>query len=131
MGVSCVSGLLLGFPGGSAGKESTWNVGDLGSTTGLGRSPGEGKGYSFQYSGLENSVDCIVRGRKELDTTELLSLHFTSRTVVRMHITLPPPWNLHHRTFLSPVRIRKAVGGKIDESESHSVMSESLQPQGL
>ena len=38
------------------------NVGDLGSTPGLGRSPGEGKGYPLQYSGLENSVDCIVHG---------------------------------------------------------------------
>ena len=85
----------MGFPGSSAGKESTYsagdpgsipgsgrsagegigyplqcswaflvaqlvNVGDLGSTPGLGRSPGEGKGYPLQYSGLENSVDCIV-----------------------------------------------------------------------
>ena len=51
---------LLGFPDGSAGKESTCNMGDLGSIPGLGRSPGEGKGYSLQYSGLENSMDCIV-----------------------------------------------------------------------
>ena len=43
--------LLLGFPGGSAGKESTHNVGDLGLIPGLGRSPGEGKGYPLQYSG--------------------------------------------------------------------------------
>ena len=50
------------FPCGSAGKESTCNVGDLGSIPGLGRSPGEGKGYSLQYSGLENSTDCIVHG---------------------------------------------------------------------
>ena len=50
----------LGFPGGSAGKESACNVGDLGSIPGLGRSPGEGKGYPLQYSGLENSLDCIV-----------------------------------------------------------------------
>ena len=49
-----------GFPCGSAGKESICNVGDLGSIPGLGRSPGEGKGYSLQYSGLENSMDCIV-----------------------------------------------------------------------
>ena len=49
-----------GFPCGSAGKESARNAGDLGSIPGLGRSPGEGKGYPFQYSGLENSVDCIV-----------------------------------------------------------------------
>ena len=54
--------VFLGFPGGSAGKESTCNVGDLSSIPGLGRSPGEGKGYSIQYSGLENSVDCIVHG---------------------------------------------------------------------
>ena len=43
------------FPGSSAGKESTCNVGNLGSIPGLGRSPGEGKGYSLQYSGLEKS----------------------------------------------------------------------------
>ena len=63
---------------GSAGKESACNVGDLGSIPGLGRSPGEGKGYTLQYSGLENSMDCIVDGVAELDTTEQLSLHFTS-----------------------------------------------------
>ena len=62
MGVSCVIGLLLGFPGGSDGKESPWNVGDLCSTTGLGRSPGEEKGYPLQYSGLENSMDYRVHG---------------------------------------------------------------------
>ena len=55
----------LGFPGGSAGKEPTCNAGDLGSIPGLGRSPGEegeGKGYPLQYSGLENSMNCIVQG---------------------------------------------------------------------
>ena len=52
----------LGFPCGSAGKESTCNVGDLGSNPGLGRSPGDGKVYPLQYSGLENSMDCIVHG---------------------------------------------------------------------
>ena len=45
------------FPDSSAGKESTRNVGDLGLIPGLGRSPGEGKGYPLQYSGLENSMD--------------------------------------------------------------------------
>ena len=50
------------FPCGSAGKESTCNVGDLGLIPRLGRSPGEGKGYPLQYSGLENSMDCIVHG---------------------------------------------------------------------
>ena len=47
--------VFLGFPCGSAGKESTCSVGDLGSIPGLGRSPEEGKGYPLQYSGLENS----------------------------------------------------------------------------
>jgi len=51
-----------GFPCGSAGKESASNVGDLGLMPGLGRSPGEGKGYPLQYSGLENPTDCIIHG---------------------------------------------------------------------
>ena len=52
--------IYLGFPCGSAGKESTCNVGDLGSIPRLGKSPGEGKGYPLQYSGLENSMDCTA-----------------------------------------------------------------------
>ena len=54
--------VFLGFPGGSAGKKSACNMGDLDSIPGLGRSPGEGKGYPLQYSGLDNSMDCIARG---------------------------------------------------------------------
>ena len=50
----------MGFPGGSAAKESTCNTGDLGLIPGLGRFPGEGKGYPLQYSGLGNSMDCIA-----------------------------------------------------------------------
>ena len=52
----------MGFPYSSSGKESACNVGDLGLIPGLGRSPGEGKGYTLQYSGLENSTDYTVRG---------------------------------------------------------------------
>ena len=52
----------MGFPCGSAGKESACSVGDLGLIPGLGRSPGEGKGYPLQYSGLENSMDYTVHG---------------------------------------------------------------------
>ena len=48
--------------GGSAGKESACNAGELGSIPELGRSPGEEKGYPLQYSGRENSMDCIVHG---------------------------------------------------------------------
>ena len=54
--------VCLGFPSGSAGKESDRNVGNLGSIPGLGRSPGEGKGYPLQYSGLENSMDYTTHG---------------------------------------------------------------------
>ena len=56
------SPVFLGFPDGSADKESACNNGDLGLILGLGRSPGEGKGYLLQYSGLENSMDCISVG---------------------------------------------------------------------
>jgi len=52
----------LGFPGGSAGKESACNVGDLGLIPGLGRSPGAANSYPLQYSGLENSMDYTVYG---------------------------------------------------------------------
>ena len=48
---------MMSFPGGSDGKESTCNVGDPGSTSGLGRSPGEGQGNPLQYSCLENPMD--------------------------------------------------------------------------
>ena len=66
-GKSCGQGIdyplvFLGFPGGSDSKESACNVGDLGLNPGLGRSLGEEKGYLLQYSGLENSMDCIVHG---------------------------------------------------------------------
>ena len=86
--VSCIAGRFLtnwairevnvkywGFPGSSAGKESTCNVGDLGSIPGLGRSPGEGNGYPLQYSGLENSMDCIVHGVTK-HWTQLSDFHF-------------------------------------------------------
>jgi len=51
-----------GFRDSSAGKESAYNAGDPGLISGSGRSPGEGIGYPLQFSGLENSMDCIVHG---------------------------------------------------------------------
>ena len=60
----------VGFPCSSVSKECDCSAEDLGSIPGLGRSPGEGKGYPPQYSGLENSMDCIVQGVAELDMTE-------------------------------------------------------------
>ena len=67
--------IFLGFPGGVARKESACNVGDLGSISGLERSPGEGKGYPLQHSGLEKFHGRYRPwGHKELDTTEQPSL---------------------------------------------------------
>ena len=64
------------FPDSSAGKESSCNAADLGSIPELGRSPGEGNGCPLQYSGLENSVDCIVCGVTK-SRTRLSDFHFT------------------------------------------------------
>ena len=55
---------LLGFPGGSAGKETACDARDLGSIPELGRSPGEGNGYPLQYSGLENSMDYSMGSKR-------------------------------------------------------------------
>ena len=65
----------MGLPCDLAGKESVCNVGDLGSIPGLGRSPGERKGCPLQYSGLENSMDCIVHGIAK-SRTRLSNFHF-------------------------------------------------------
>ena len=65
----------MGFPCGSAGKESSCNSGDLGSIPGLGRSPGEGKGSPLHYSCLKNSMDSIVH-RVTKSGTQLSDFHF-------------------------------------------------------
>ena len=71
----------MGFPCDSTGKESACTAGDLGAIPGLGRSPGEGKGYPLQYSGLENSMDCIVREVAKSHTTATFA--FTLCNIVR------------------------------------------------
>ena len=68
----------MGFPCGSAGKESACKEGVLGLIPGLGRSSGEGKGCPLQYSGLENSMDSIVRGVPK-SRTRLSDFHFLSQ----------------------------------------------------
>ena len=70
--------IFLGFPCGSAGKESTCNMGDLGLILGLGRSPGEEKGCLLQNSGLENSMDCMGSQRVGHNRATSTSLHFTN-----------------------------------------------------
>ena len=64
-------GFDLQFSNGSAGKESACNVGDLGSIPGLGRSPGEGKDYPLQYSGLDYIVHGVAKS-----WTGLSDFHF-------------------------------------------------------
>ena len=81
---------------GSAGKESACNAGDLASILGLGRSPGEGKGYPLQYFGLENSMDCIVhvvtKSRTRLN-------HFHFHFLFFFQINIFSPWPKSHKWF--------------------------------
>ena len=93
--------VFLGFLGGSDGKESAYNVGDLGSIPGLERSPREGKGCPLQYSGLENSMDYTVHGVAK-SRTQLSNFHF-------------------HFLFSNSVHIRS-------DQISRSVVSDSLRP---
>ena len=72
------------FPCGSDSKESTCNAGDLGSIAGLGRSPGEGNGYPFQYSGLDNFMDYIIH-RITKSWTWLRDFNFSSTTAKPNH----------------------------------------------
>ena len=65
-----------GFPGGVDNKESACNAGDPGLIPEVGRSPGEGNGYPLQYSGMENSMVCIVHGVAK-SWTRLSNFHFT------------------------------------------------------
>ena len=74
------------FLGSSAAKESACNAGDLGSIPGLGRSPGEGKGYPLQYAGLENSMKCTVHGVMK-SRTWLSHSHFTVALTLWMYHT--------------------------------------------
>ena len=72
LGDDSSSSSLAGFPGGSDGKESAYNVGDSGSIPESKRFPGEGNGNPLQYSCLENSMDREVWWATEWDTTEKL-----------------------------------------------------------
>ena len=88
---------LQGFPGGSADRESACKVGDLGSIPGLGRFPGEGNGYSLQYSGLENSMDCIVLGWQRVRHNWVIFIFFSLfSSLVSLEMIpypqVPAPW---------------------------------------
>ena len=80
--------VFLCFPCGSAGKESACSAGDLGSSIhGLGRSPGEGKGFPLQYSGLEKSMDYIVHGVAKSWTRLNLKIHLDEQSEVNQLIS--------------------------------------------
>ena len=148
--------LLANF--GSAGKESTWDASDLGLILGLGGSPGEGKGYSCQYSGLENSMDCIVYEVAK-SQTRLRDFHFTQKrtydSMCLLRLLLPVPRH-HGRPLLmhTPAGDPQPLTGMSTKVScgvttpffcvllntrfylcslgvSGSVMSESLWPHGL
>ena len=113
--------VFLGFPCGSAGKESTRNAGDLGSIPGLGRSPGEGSIYPHQHSGLENSMHCIVHGVTKI-RTRLSDSHFTSHT---KHSPAPLPSNKEDIQ-----RGQGLQGGVKDPREEWGTPGRSWGPQG-
>ena len=78
-------GEYRGFADGSAGKESACNAGDLGLIPRLGRSPGEENGYPLQYSGLENSMECIVHGNDGGTFTYVYLNHFAVHLNLTQH----------------------------------------------
>ena len=101
--------IFLDFHCGSAGKESACNAGNLSSILGLGRSPGEGNSYPLQYSGLENSMDCIVHGVTK-SWTWLSNFHYQFSSVqslsrVRLFVT---PWIAAHQASLSIANSRSS-----------------------
>ena len=101
---SCRLSMVQVFPGGSAGKESACNEGDLGSIPGLGRSRGEGNGYPLQRSGLENSTDCIAHGVAKSWTR--LSLSLSSMVLVKQLEKTPKREGTEYLRFLLRVLVK-------------------------
>ena len=85
----------------SVNKESACNAGDLALIPGLGRSPGEGKGYPLQYSGLENSMDCIVHGVAN-SRTRLSDFHSLTPSLANDNITYIPQERVQNNTNICP-----------------------------
>ena len=103
--------VFLAFPCGSAGKEFTCNVGDLGLIPGLGRSPGEGKGYPLQCSGLQNSMDCIVHGVTKSQTLSNFHFLFILERFQKANLRLPPmrlQWEHSHQKGNRPLPLTKS-----------------------
>ena len=113
VGFAHLQHVFLGFPGGSDGKESAYNAGDLGWIPGLGRSPGERNGYPLLYSCLENSMykrsleGYSPWGCKEAYVTEQLSMHTHTNNALSCNAGYPShgttqPWkSSDHNPILS------------------------------
>ena len=115
---------LLVFPCGLAGKESACKVEDLGSIPGLGRSSGERKGYRLQYSGLENSMDCIVHGVTK-SHTRLSNFHFTKYSSRGGGINTLQCIRL--TAFLRAVKDEDSTAVRINMLESYSNLQKDTQ----
>ena len=107
----------MGFPYGSDGKQSTCNAGNLGLIPGLGRSPGEGKGYPLQYCGLENSMDYIVHGVAN-NHTQLSEFHILPQS--------PLPSGLSHNTEQSSLCYTEVLVGYFKYSSMYLSIPNSL-----
>ena len=95
----------MGFPSGSNGKKSACSLRDLGSIPGLGRYPGEGKGNPLQYSGLENSMDCIAHGVTK-SRTQLSDFYFQAPRKQRQKV--PPTLMIVNWRDLYTIYMEKA-----------------------
>ena len=122
---------------GSARKKSTCNMWDLGSIPGLGRSPGEGKGYPLQCSGLENSMDCIVHGVAKSQTW-LSDFHFTlgdsrhhmhvcTHVCVHIHAHCTHTLHTHTHTMVQNHSTKWPQARKLGFSQGYRAVTVSLQ----
>ena len=109
MSIKSVMPSKSGFPCGSVGKESACDAGDPGSIPGLGRSPGEGKGYPLQDSSLETSMDCIARGVSK-SWTWLSDFHFTVMCLNHPQNHSPAPRSVEKLSSMKKVPGVKKVG---------------------
>ena len=117
---------IQGFRCGLIGRESTCNEGDLGSIPGLGRSPGEGKGYPLHYSGLENSMDYIVHGVAK-SLTLVSDFHFFTFTVDQWGVKV----NFHEQfclIYCFDILIFNSYTYQIDNSYTQLVEFKSFKP---
>ena len=120
----------VGFPG-SAGKESACSVGDLGLIPGLGRSPGKGRGYPLQYSGLENSMDYIFHGVAK-SRSQLSDFHFQIRSYiphfyVSLDWTSAPACDTHTATQHRPNPVLSTMRRQWDSPETKYLQRTDIQ----